>query len=93
VLLGRWRIGRGYSNTRPGLSECGFVAKVYAGKLWIIGGFSNRRSVNFAEVWFTDDGKNWQEYKSDMMFSPRHEVTPYVFNGSLWVVRRQHVAR
>lgn len=70
----------------PWAERMWFVAKVYAGKLWIIGGFSNRRSVNFAEVWFTEDGKNWQEYKSDMMFSPRHEVTPYVFNGSLWVV-------
>ena len=63
-----------------------FVAKVYAGKLWIIGGFSNRKSVNFAEAWHTEDGKTWQEYRSVPMFSPRHEVTPYVFDGSLWVV-------
>jgi hypothetical protein len=63
-----------------------FVSKVYAGKLRIIGGFSNRQSINFAEAWYTDDGVTWQEHKSDPMFSPRHEVTPYVFDGSLWVV-------
>jgi hypothetical protein len=28
----------------------------------------------------------WQEYRSDPMFSPRHEVSPYVYKGSLWVV-------
>lgn len=61
------------------------VPKVYAGRLWLIGGFSNRRDVNFAEAWHTTDGLDWQEYPSDPIFSPRHEVSPYVFNGSLWV--------
>jgi hypothetical protein len=70
----------------PWAERMWFVPKVYAGKLWIIGGFSNRRDVNFAEAWYTEDGKTWREYGSAVMFSPRHEVTPYVFNGSLWVV-------
>jgi hypothetical protein len=70
----------------PWAERMWFVAKAYAGKLWILGGFSNRKSVNFAEAWYTADGKSWQEYKSASMFSPRHEVTPYVFQGSLWVV-------
>lgn len=70
----------------PWAERMWFVAQVYAGKLWILGGFSNRKSVNFAEAWCTEDGKTWQQYKSAPMFSPRHEVTPYVFDGSLWVV-------
>ena len=70
----------------PWAERMWFVAKAYAGKLWIIGGFSNRKSVNFAEAWYTEDGKTWKEYRSVPIFSPRHEVTPYVFNGSLWVV-------
>lgn len=70
----------------PWAERMWFVAAVYADKLWIIGGFSNRQSRNFAEVWFTEDGVNWQEYRSDPMFSARHEVSPYVFDGSLWVV-------
>ena len=62
------------------------VATVYAGKLWIIGGFSNRNEVNFADAWHTTDGVTWHKCTSDPMFSPRHEVTPYVFKGSLWAV-------
>ena len=62
------------------------VTEVYAGKLWIMGGFSNRKRINFAEAWYTEDGVTWQEYKSDPMFSPRHEASHYVYKGSLWVV-------
>jgi hypothetical protein len=62
------------------------VAEVYAGRLWVLGGFSNRESKNFAEAWWTEDGLTWQNCVSDPMFSPRHEVSPYVFKGSLWVV-------
>jgi len=62
-----------------------FVAREYAGKLWIFGGFSNRESKNFAESWYTTDGVTWTEVKSDPMWSPRHEPTIYVFDGSLWL--------
>ena len=61
------------------------VATVHGGKLWLLGGFSNREHVNFAEAWHSEDGMTWQAC-NDPMFSPRHEVTPYVFEGSLWVV-------
>ena len=63
-----------------------FVAEEYAGKLWILGGFSNRESHNFAEAWYTEDGATWHQLKSDPQWSPRHELSPYVFDGSLWVV-------
>ena len=62
------------------------VAEVYAGRLWILGGFSNRQKINFADAWSTVDGVTWDEHTPSPMFSPRHEVTPYVFGGSLWVV-------
>ena len=29
---------------------------VYDGKLWILGGFSNRKGVNLGEAWYTEDG-------------------------------------
>ena len=61
------------------------VATVYAGKLWIIGGYDND-SQNLGDVWYTEDGTTWYELKSNEVFEPRHEVTPYVYNGSLWVV-------
>ena len=63
-----------------------FVAEVCAGRLWIIGGFSNRRSKNFADTWCTVDGLAWQRLESEAWWSARHEPTPYVYDESLWVV-------
>ena len=63
-----------------------FIGREYAGRLWIIGGFSNRNSVNFAEAWCTTDGIKWDKVVSDPMWTPRHEPTVYVWDGSLWVV-------
>lgn len=62
------------------------VPALYAGRLWIIGGFSNRDRINFADAWHTADGMNWQACVSEPMFSPRHQVSPFVYQGSLWVV-------
>ena len=63
-----------------------FIAREYAGKLWVIGGFDNRNSKNFGDVWFTEDGVTWKEFISETRFAPRHEPTVYVFDNSLWVV-------
>lgn len=63
-----------------------FIAREYAGKLWIIGGFDNRNSRNLGDVWFTEDGVTWKEFVSETRFAPRHEPTVYVFDSSLWVV-------
>jgi len=70
----------------PWAERMWFVAREYAGRLWIIGGFSNRESKNFAESWYTADGVNWTAAPSDPMWSGRHEPTIYVYNDSLWVV-------
>jgi len=67
-----------------------FVSAVYAGKLWIIGGYDNVHHDNFAEVWYTGDGVNWTRFASEPMWSSRHEPTVYVFDGSLWVVAGNH---
>ena len=62
------------------------IATAYAGRLWLIGGYDNRNHRNMADVWTTTDGKQWTQFQSPTQFAPRHEVTPYVFEGSLWVV-------
>ncbi len=62
------------------------VAAVYAGRLWLIGGYHNAGANNLGDVWTTTDGREWRPFESPTRFAPRHEVTPYVFNGSLWVV-------
>jgi hypothetical protein len=63
-----------------------FIAREYAGSLWIIGGYDNVNAGNLGDVWRTKDGKEWTEFVSETRFSPRHEPTVYVFEGSLWVV-------
>jgi hypothetical protein len=63
-----------------------FIAKVYAGALWIVGGYDNVNNANLGDVWYTQDGKNWNEFVSATVFSPRHEPTLYVYDNSLWVV-------
>jgi hypothetical protein len=70
----------------PWAERMWFIAREYAGRLWIIGGFSNRENKNFAEAWFTTDGVNWELFESERYWSPRHEPTVYVYDGSLWVV-------
>ena len=62
------------------------VSAVYAGKLWIIGGFDNVNRRNLGDVWTTQDGRTWTQYHSSQQFAPRHAVARYVFNDSLWVM-------
>jgi hypothetical protein len=63
-----------------------FIAKPYAGELWIIGGFDNVNGRNLGDVWHTRDGKKWIQLTAEPVFAPRHEPTCYVYDGSLWVV-------
>ena len=70
----------------PWLPRQWCVAAVYAGRLWLIGGYDNVRAGNLGDVWTTTDGRDWRPFESPVRFAPRHEVTPYVFDGSLWVV-------
>jgi len=63
-----------------------FISQVYAGRMWIIGGYDNVHHRNLGDVWYTEDGKNWHEFVSEPAFSPRHEPTCYVYDNSLWVV-------
>jgi hypothetical protein len=63
-----------------------FISKVYAGRMWIIGGFDNAHGANLGDVWYTEDGEHWQQFVAENGFSPRHEPTCYVYDNSLCVV-------
>ena len=63
-----------------------FIAKVHAGRMWLIGGYNNATKKNLGEAWYTDDGVTWHEFKAKPSFSARHEPTCYVYDGDLWVV-------
>jgi hypothetical protein len=62
------------------------VPAVYAGRMWIIGGYDNVNARNLGDVWYTADGRSWHQFPSENGFSPRHESTTYVWQDSLWVV-------
>jgi len=63
-----------------------FISKVYADRMWIIGGYDNVNHKNFGDVWYSGDGVHWHEFRSRTSFEPRHEPTCYIFKKSLWVV-------
>jgi len=63
-----------------------FVARPYAGKLWVVGGYDNVNAANLGDVWCTDDGVNWTQVVCEPSFSGRHEPTCYVYKGSFWIV-------
>ena len=80
---GKWEAITEHAPWAPRQWHC---ATVYDGKIWIIGGFDNRGDKNFGDVWYSEDGREWVEFKAEPVFSPRHEPTLYVFQDKLWVV-------
>ncbi len=63
-----------------------FIAKEYAGEIWIVGGYDNANAANLGDVWHSADGQDWKAFAPETTFSPRHEPTLYVYDHSLWVV-------
>ena len=59
----------------------------YHGRLWLLGGFeAEPRWTNFNDIWYSIDGKEWRRLHTEDIWSERHEVSPYVHDGKLWVV-------
>jgi hypothetical protein len=54
--------------------------------MWVLGGWSNYPSKNWNDVWYSDDGADWKPLVTPMVWSPRHEMSAYVFNDKLWIV-------
>lgn len=60
---------------------------VYRNRIFLIGGFrAQPKWENLGDVWYSDDGENWRQLETETNWSPRHEYSPYVFDGKLWVV-------
>lgn len=58
----------------------------YKHRLWVLAGFRAEPSWNnFDDVWYSPDGADWRPLATETVWSPRHEVSAYVFDGSLWV--------
>ena len=60
---------------------------VYRNRIWLFGGFRGQPTwQNFNDVWYSADGKDWKQLATDDIWSPRHEISPYVYNDRLWVI-------
>jgi hypothetical protein len=52
--------------------------------MWVLGGWS-KENGNWGDVWYSKDGRNWTELKSDVTWSARHEHSAFVFQDKIWV--------
>ena len=62
-----------------------FSSVVYRGHMWVLGGWSNKPSVNWGDVWYSKNGKDWKQLKSGVIWKERHEHSAYVFQGKIWI--------
>lgn len=59
----------------------------YRSRIWLLGGFRAQPTwQNFNDVWYSSDGWEWKKLETDTVWSPRHEISTYVFQDRLWVV-------
>ena len=59
----------------------------YRGRLWVFGGFrAEPEWTNLNDVWYSTDGTRWERLETETVWSPRHEVSAYVYAGGLWVI-------
>jgi hypothetical protein len=71
----------------PWLPRMWNTAVVYRDRMWLIGGFrADPTWNNFNDVWYSADGVNWRQMLSPRVWSPRHELSAYVFKDMIWVV-------
>ena len=66
-----------------------FSSIVYRNRMWVLGGFSDRSNsrqhLNYGDVWYSKDGRNWRELKSDVIWTARHEHSTLVFRDNIWI--------
>lgn len=62
-------------------------AVVFDGKMWVLGGMDAPygRAHNH-DVWFSTDGKNWEQATDYAPWSPRAMHSSVVFDGRMWVI-------
>ena len=56
---------------------------VFKDKLWILGGYDGSR---LDDIWYTEDGYNWDLATAEANWSARNSHTSVVFDDMLWVI-------
>jgi len=62
-----------------------FSSVVYRNRMWVLGGWSNQPSRNWADVWHSANGKDWQQLHSKVSWKERHEHSAYVLKDKIWI--------
>jgi hypothetical protein len=63
-----------------------FSSVVYRDRMWVLGGWSkNPTAKNLGDVWYSQDGKNWKQLLSDVIWTARHEHSTYVFKDKIFI--------
>ena len=57
----------------------------YDDKLWVLGGYEAGDKV-LNDVWFSDDGRAWQQATADASWQPRSNFGAVVFNDKMWLL-------
>ncbi len=74
------------SDQAPWSPRAMFPVVDFGGRLWLFGGgVYDRKSENYHDAWYTDDGTKWIQASADTGWAERrfHIVTSY--RGSLWL--------
>jgi hypothetical protein len=51
----------------------------------VLGGWSNNPHRNHGDVWYSRDGKQWEQLKCGTMWKERHEHSAWIFKDRLWI--------
>lgn len=59
---------------------------VYDGRLYVVGGFSNRDVENFSDIWSSANGSDWSEVVTPNQFPARHWVSLFAVSDGIMLV-------
>ncbi|MBY5959554.1 hypothetical protein KUV50_15485 [Membranicola marinus] len=63
-----------------------FSSVVWRDYMWVIGGWSGDPYNNWPDTWYSRDGKNWTELKTEgKQWKERHEHSVFVFEDKIWI--------
>lgn len=79
------KVWRRETEAAPWSPRLWFSTEVYRGRIWVLGGWSNNPSKNWADAWHSKDGKHWELLPSKVIWKARHEHSAFVFKDKLWV--------
>jgi hypothetical protein len=60
---------------------------VFRDRIWVIGGYRGNNLDSLAnDVWYSDNGISWKQATPGAEFSPRSDLSSFVYQDKLWVI-------